>query len=232
MTYMFTPPERGARDKVYDAYGKARSLIKEGKFADANAVLLPILSLDRFNFHERSMVSYLLAFTDVQLMDYVTAQELIEDATLRDGEFLGDTARVAAIRLRIELDDLTGQFGDALEWYEKLKKRTHVTADDTEAKLIDKIQARLADPQPIFVDGRIPVSGYLDLWNHTLLRRNFAFPKIEGKVDRFELRCDQEEIESSITDKAEWHVPKNWSNCHLEVFGMPGASFQLRETID
>jgi TonB family protein len=232
MTYRFEPPERGARDKVYDAYGKARALLKEGKFAEAKAVLLPILSLDRLNFYERSMVSYLLALTDVQLKDYITAREFIEDATLSDGEFLGDTARIPAIRLRIEIDGLTGQFGDAMEWYGKLRKRTDVAPDDLETKLVDRIEARLADPKPLFIVGRIPVSGYLDEWSHVLLRRNFAFPAIEGKIDRFEMRCDQEEIESAVTDKAEWHVPKSWSNCHLTVFGKPGASFQLVETSD
>ncbi len=229
MTYMFDPVQRGARDKVYDAYQKARDLLEQGKVDDAKVVLLPILSLDRLNFYERSMVSYLLAVIDIRQKDYITARELIEDATLQGGRFLSRQAQVAAMRLRIEIDGLTGQFGDALEWLEKLKARTDLAADDPEIKLIDKINARLADPQPIAVMGRIPVAGYLDIWTHTLLRRNFAFPQVEGKIERFELRCDQQEIESAISDKAEWHVPKSWSNCQLEVFGAPGASFRLFE---
>lgn len=217
---------------VYGDYDKARSLVAEQKYAEANTILLPILSAPRLYFEERSIVSLSLAISYTGLKDYLTAREYIEDATLEKGKFLRGTTREAAIRQRIRLDAGTGQYADAFAWFELLNKQAKIASDDSDAKLIDKLHARLADPQPLFVTGRIPVSGYMSLWHHTLLRRSFAFPKTDGKVDRFDLRCDQQEIESTITNKAEWHVPKDWSNCELEVFGGAGATFQLVEVDD
>jgi len=223
---------QGARNTVYDACRTARELIGKGKYAEANAVLIPILSLERLNFYERSMVSLLLAVNDMGLKDYLSAQERIEDATIFDGWFLPKAAFVEAIRLQIQIDTMMRQYSDALDRFELLKKRTDITKGDHEAALIDKINVALADPSPILVIGRIPPVGYLSLWHHALLRRNFTFPRVDGKLERFELSCDQQKIESAITAKAEWHVPKNWSNCGLNVYGSPGATFVVAETND
>jgi hypothetical protein len=232
LMYMFYPPDLGARDRVYVALRKARTLMEDQKFADSEAVLLPVLELDRLNFYERAMTSYFLALNELALKNYATAREYIEDATISRGTYLSKGSQEFAIRMQIRLDAATGQYGDALTWFPILSQITTVTADDRDAKLIADIRAQLASSGPIGVSGRIPKAGSSQPWRHDLLRRNFEFAKLDGKVDRFELRCDQQQIESAFSEKAEWHVPKTWSNCVLEVFGEPGATFQVAETND
>jgi TonB family protein len=228
--YLFNPPVLGARQKVYDAYRAAQELIDANKFDEANAVLLPILSLEDLNFYERCMVSLLLARSYLASQDYLTAREYIINATLDDGLFLSKPGLVSAVRLRIRLDALTGQYADAFEWFDKLKKHATLDADDSDAKLVGILHARLDDPRPIAVSGVIPVTEYLPIWTHTLLRRHFAFSALTGKLDRFELLCDQQKIASPITTAAEWHVPQDWSNCSLDVFGEAGAKFRVVES--
>ena len=232
LMYMFNPPELGARDRVYTALKKARTLMEDQKFADSEAVLLPLLELDRLNFYERAMTSYFLALNESQLNKYATAREYIEDATIAQGRYLSKDSREFAMRVRIRLDAAIGQYGDALKWFSILSQSATVTTDDRDAKLIADLRAQLAGSDPIGVSGRIPKAGSSQPWRHDLLRRNFRFAQIGGKVDRFELRCDQQQIESAVSEKAEWHVPKSWSNCVLEVFGEPGATFQVAETKD
>lgn len=225
-------PHEGASSEAIHVLNEARDLVGEKKFAEAKAAVEELLAKPRLRFYERAMASYLLAVSNMALKDYMTARENIEDATFFDGEFLDKSAREPAARMRIVLDAMTGHFADALDWFEKLKKLATVKPDDVDAQLVEKVRKRLDDSSPILIGGRIPVSGYLPIWREALLRRNFAFPETDGKVERFELRCDQQEIASAISVKAEWHVPKGFSNCHLDVFGAPGATFQLVETND
>ena len=60
-----------------------------------------------------------------------------------------------------------------------------------------------------------------------LYRRDFEFKNIVGSLDEFQLSCKQQTVESRITDAAEWHVPKNWSQCYLFVSGAPGSTFDV-----
>lgn len=229
LTYSFSDARQGARPEVYTACKKAQELLSESKFSDAQALLLPILTRPRLHFYERAMISLLLSVSYGLQKDYATARDYAEDATLQDGRYLDSEAQEAAIRQRIRLEAATGQYGNALDWYEKLKKLKQPAADDPEAKLIEHVKTLLASPEPIRVVGRISNTGTLFLWNHTLLRRSFAFPVIEGKLDQLQLDCDQKNSVSPITTKAQWNVPKSWSDCHLLVSGEPGTKFLLVE---
>jgi hypothetical protein len=229
MTYSFNPPVTGARDSVYSDYNKAKDLIDARNYSGAIALLTPVLSLERLNFYEREMVSLLLSASYLGLKDYITVGEYAEAATLFNGRYLTPPARTMTIRLRITADVMTGDYADAFSWYGTLKKTESVGPDDPVTKLIDIAKARLADPNPIHVSGRIPAIGYVNLWSHTLLRRNFSFPTVTGKLANFVLDCDQQSLQSVISTTAEWHVPKSWSRCSLRVRGDPGATFTLLE---
>ena len=232
VAYFFNPPEKGAREETYHAYKQAQNLIGDKKYDEAIAVLLKALDAQRLNFYEREMLSFLVAVAYDGKGDYLTARDYAEDATLFDARFLSARGREAAIRLLVKLDAVTGQFAEAGEWYEKLKKYVRLGADDPETKIMDVLNQRLNDPKLITVVGRIPQSGYPPVWSHILMRRHFLFPQAEAGVDRLALDCDRNRIESPISTAAEWHVPKSWSNCRLLVYGTPGARFMLTEAVE
>jgi len=232
VAYFFSPPESGARDATYYAYKKAQGLIGEKKYDEAIAVAVEALGAQRLNFYEREMLSYLAALGYAAKGDYLTARDYAEDATLFDAKFLSRDGREAAMRLRVKLEALTGQFAEASAWYEKLKQNARIGADDSTTKIIAIVDARLNDAKPITMAARIPTNGYPPLWSHTLLRRHFLFPEADPGVDRLMIDCDRNRIESPISTAAEWHVPKSWSNCRLLVHGAPGAKFMLTESVE
>jgi TonB family protein len=232
VAYYFKPRVDGARAETYGAYRHAKALIEEKKFTEADAVLLAALDAPRLNFYEREMLSLLAAVSYSAQGDYLTARDYAEDATLFDAKFLDRAGQEAAMRQRVKLETVTGQFAEALEWYEKLKKNVSITADDPEAKMIAWMTARLNDPKPITIDARIAPGGYPNTWSHSLLRRHFRFPQADAGTDRFVLACDRNKIESRVSTEAEWHVPKSWSNCRLLVHGTAGAKFQLQEAVE
>lgn len=230
--YRFSPPELGARSSVFSALQNGRSLIEDRKFADSEAALLPVLRLPRLNFYERAMASYFLAIDESSLNHLAAASGYVDDALIDDGQSLSRAARENAIRLKIRIDATTGQYVDALRWFATLTRDRSLDPSDPDAKLIADVRARLVAPGPIAVTAKIPGAELSEPWHSTLVRRNFSFAHIDGKLDNFELRCDQQQIKSAVSDKAEWHVPKDWSNCSLDVFGAAGAEFQLVESRD
>jgi len=230
--YKFDPPELGARDSVYSALERGRKLIGDQKFADGEAVLLPVLALPRLNFYERAMASYFLGFAEASLNHLAAASDYIDNALIDDGRHLSTRAREHAIRLKIRIDAATGLYADALRWSAVFTRDQTLDPGDPDAKVIADVRNRLVAPGPIGVSARIPSAELSEPWHYDLMRRTFSFTRINGKLDNFELRCDQQQIKSAVSEKAEWHVPKDWSNCSLDVFGAAGAEFQLVEWAD
>lgn len=218
-----------ARSQVAIGIDKAQGLTQADKFAESNEILKPLFALPRLNFYERTMLALFMAVNYWELKDYDTALERIRDATFSDAARLDAKVQEYAIRLRITFAAHAGQFEEALAWYEILKARTTLAAGDPAQQLVDKLKDRLADPTPLRIVGKIPEHEYHTAWQHMLLRRAFAFGNITGKVDRFQLRCDQQMIASPVNETAQWTVPKSWSDCALDVYGAPGATFQVIE---
>jgi hypothetical protein len=219
-----------ARNQVASGIDKAQALAQDNKFAESNEVLKPLYALPRLNFYERTMIALFMAVNYAQLKDYDTALERIREATFSDAKRLDPKVQEFAIRTRITLAAHEGQFEDALAWFEILKDRTTIAAGDPAQKTIDKITARLDDPAPLRIAGKVPENEHHTAWQTTLLRRAFAFGSIEGKLDRFQLRCDQQMIASPVNETSQWNVPDSWSNCALDVYGSAGARFQLLES--
>ena len=66
-------------------------------------------------------------------------------------------------------------------------------------------------------------------WQYAPLRREFSFSKIDGRLDRFELRCDWRRIADTPSEDRSWTIPADWGDCQIIVFGDEGTTFRLME---
>jgi len=230
-TFQISNPIVGARAKVVSAYRDAVQLAKDKKTDEAIAALKAIIGQQRLNFYERTMVAFVLASIYVDQSNNSLALDQIRDATLNEGGFLDKRAQENAIRLRISLEAANGEFAEAFAWFEILKKHVTVGDDDSSAKLVGRLHALLDDSTPLELDASISPDAGAPPWQHTLLRRSFSFDAITGKLNNFEMRCDRHGIESAVSDKANWTVPKSWSGCVIYVSGAPGTKFQFVESV-
>ena len=219
---------KGARPDIADGFRKALALIHDGKLDEALKVLTVEQSRQRLNFYERSMIAYATALIHAEHKNWLEANDDIGLATIHEGANLDRQVQASAVKLRIRIDLQLGQVADALQWLAILKKLD--LADDATQKFVDAAMAKAASLENIFVTARIPQASAGDSWWHTLYRRTFSFADVEGKLDRFELACDQQSIASDANGAAEWHVPKDWSNCRIVVHGPPGTKFDLVES--
>jgi TonB family protein len=229
-TFQIGNPVIGARTNVVAAYRAAVQLAKNQKPDEAIAALKGIIGEQRLNFYERTMVAYVLATIYMDQKNTALALEQIRDATLMEGRFLDPRAQEDAIRMRITLEAAAGEFAEAFSWFDVLKKHFPVSDDDPSAKLIARLHILLDGNSALELDASISPDAGAPPWQHTLLRRSFSFAGIEGKLNSFALRCDRHGIESAVSDKANWTVPKSWSGCVIYIAGAPGTKFQFVES--
>lgn len=220
---------KGARDDVVRKYTQVQALIKDDRLDEALAILAQAQALTRLNFYERTMIAYAMALVYARHKDYLSAQEEIERATMHGGRDLDSRLLEPAIRIRVEMDLMNGELSGALRTFATLKTLDDFKPDDPLVQMVADARTRADALDHFAVKGRIPKAEDGDAWAHQLYRRDYTFANVEGKLERLQLSCDQQAIESPITETAEWHVPKNWSNCWLYVHGTPGTTFELIE---
>lgn len=230
--FMFTMPgvtHPGGRAEMVNDYRKAVGLAKENKLGEAVAAMRAISAQPELNLYERTMAGYALAIMEQQSGDALAARDAVRIATLNRGRYLDQQSVDGAIRLRIHLEAMSGEFAESFAWFDILKARGPVASDDPEAVLVAKLHGAIAAPQPLAMRARIPAQGTPAFWQHTLLRRSFEFHDVAGKLDSFILRCQRHGIRSVISGKANWTIPAGWSGCFINVTGAPGSTFMFVE---
>jgi Gram-negative bacterial TonB protein C-terminal len=222
-----TPGENGARGFIVKGYDAAAELLKNGKLDEAHAQLTEMLNLPSLNFYERASVMYLLVLIAIQRQQYAEASSLsglalsFGSVNFSDAGYRG--MRRSNIVSLLGLGDLVGA-AKSLDVY---KKWVHFDPNDPLVNQVAETQKKL-DALPSYgVNAAIPAAGEGDGFTMYLYRRYFTFTNINGKLDRLTTDCREQESESPISDKAEWSVPKNWSDCAIFVRGAPGTTFQI-----
>jgi len=70
------------------------------------------------------------------------------------------------------------------------------------------------------------------LWSYVPARRTFSFSNVDGNVERFEVRCENERFSESIVTDKSWSLPADSGSCRVFVFDDDGASFDFVEHSD
>lgn len=230
--FLFTISDggRGGRTAVVREYGEALAAARSGDTAGAIAQLKGIGARPELNFYERTMAAYALALLEAKAGDNLAARDAIRIATIEKGRHLDPKTTADALRLRIKLEAICGDFAEAFAWHDILMTAYPLLVDDKDADLVAKLHAAIAAPEPLAMPGKIPDAGGTSaFWQHTLLRRGFEFHNVTGKLDSFELRCQRHGIRSPVSDKANWTIPASWTGCFINVSGAPGTTFSLVE---
>jgi TonB family protein len=218
----------GARGAISNTYRQAVADVKASKFEDALVKLNQAQSTPQLNFYERGMLANLAGQIALTKSDYWEARRLSKLATDHESGELPRAVAQNLMETRIKASLALGDLVDALESLDRLKAWKHFDPATPIVKLVEDARAKV-DSMPMFgMTGKIPEAGetgqnvYFGLYHRT-----FAFGNISGSLQRFTLSCKQQAIESEITEKTEWHVPKSWSDCHVLVRGTPGTTFKV-----
>jgi len=227
--YRIEDSGHAARSEVIEDYTQAAHEIRDGQDADAIATLQKGRRHPQLTLFEQTLLSYPLAQLEAKAGDFAAALGDIRIATLLGGSVIDTSVRADAMRLRIRLEVQSGELAEAYSWLGNLKRMEMLADTDPDAQLVAGLIAKANGPDPLVASGNIPSLDRGAFWIHRLARRDIAFAAIQGKLDKFDLRCDQHGIESPVSDKAEWTVPRAWTGCTIYVSGDPGTKFQFVE---
>jgi hypothetical protein len=229
LTAQFRAPggATGARSHVVAAYRDASELMKAGKIDEAHAKLVEMMNRPDLNFFERGVIMYPLVLIAMQRQQYAEASRLSQLALYFGPDNFLDATYHGMIRANISSLLEMGNIVGAAKSLGKYKKWKHFDPADPLINQVAETQKKL-DALPSYgLDARIPDAADADGFGMFLYRRYFTFTKINGKLDRLTINCNERQVESPISDNAEWTIPKNWSDCGIFVRGTPGTTFQI-----
>jgi len=222
----------GARPEIVRAYKEAISNAGDNKWGEAQAVLTDALAKPKLNLYERGMLSNVAALIAMQKSDYLEAHRLSVEALAFSSDDLPASVHRSLLQTRIKSASMLGDIVDALDATDKLKSMRGLDPSDPTIKFVEAVRSK-ADEMPVFATtAKIPEVEMGQVTYFGLYRRNFAFQDIKGSLTGFTLTCKQQSIESQITDTAEWHVPRSWSDCRVLVHGAPGTTFKLAQATE
>jgi TonB family protein len=229
INFIFDLPNRepGARPEVVTAYKNAVKLIASGKLDEAEAELKKQQAKPDLNFYERGMMANLLGSIALRRKDFQDAAQQVKIATDFYTKELPPAVTIQLYKTRIVASLATGNLMDAMGATNQLKKVKGFAPDDPITNAVTDTRAQLNALPEFALAGKIPDAADADGQQLYLYRRDFGFAGIVGSLDKFDLSCKQQTVESKISDTAEWHVPRNWSQCYLFVRGAPGTTFKL-----
>lgn len=188
-----------------------------------------------WNLYESTMLALLNARVEgaegdavEQLQHYRRALSL-SNRTALDGE---ERRQVLGRILKLEIE--SQQYGAALITLEMLRAEPGSDANlaelaDTLARLessidgIDPIVANATIYNPCNCDAGEP------LWTYAPARRSFSFDELNGNVERFEARCENNRISAQVKTGTKWSLPADWGSCQVFVFGDDAATFAFIE---
>ncbi|MEJ2128149.1 MAG: hypothetical protein P8X81_04845 [Woeseiaceae bacterium] len=100
-------------------------------------------------------------------------------------------------------------------------------------ELMAKLDAELASDSPIAAEATLfrpcQTEDGEPIWAYSPVRQSFSFARLNGNVERFEVRCERNRLEGPVKSGKTWSLPEAAQKCQVIVFGDDGASFQFVE---
>lgn len=220
----------GVRESVSGILRKGIALTDQRKYADSITELLPVMSMEHLNFFERSVAALQLGIDYLQQGDVATAREYLDEVALIGDKYLPPALRQMLWRVSVINDIKGGYYFEAQQAFAKLRAVKPVTEDEPVAKLLSIADENIHTGNMVTITGRVATVNPLPQWHYSLLRRNISILNVSGKLDRIVISCGENVIESTFSDKAEWHIPKSWEGCNLNVQGSAGTTFTLAQS--
>jgi TonB family protein len=233
LRYQLQNVQRAARPAFVSSWKKARKLIEAARIDDARRALA---ALDAYTSYEASQAD--LLWSEIYRLQGDNGRELrCLEAAMTFPEDLNPKQAARVLRRIFALQLKTQRYAEALDTYQKLRgidaKREIDAWPADEQSVGEQLIALVDGPSPVSTDATLEsqfeTDGEAAMWSAKLLRRKFAFRRIVGEPERFELRCDGKHYRSEVDATTQWKVPESWGACWIYVFGHPGAAFQLVE---
>lgn len=188
-----------------------------------------------WNLYELTMLALLNARLEGAEGDSVEQLEHYRRAlALSNSTALGGKERREVIGKILKLEIESQQYGAAFNTLQKL--RAEPDSDENLAEFADtvtRLEGTIEGAEPIVANATIYNPCNCDagepLWTYAPVRRSFSFDELNGNVERFEARCENNRISAQVETGTKWSLPADWGSCQVFVFGDDAATFAFIE---
>ena len=188
-----------------------------------------------WNLYESTMLALLNARLEgaegdnVEQLEHYRRALALSNPTSLDGK---DRREVLGKILTLEIE--TQQYGAALITLETLRAEAGSDADLAGfADTVTRLESSVNGSEPIVANATIYNPCNCDagdpLWTYAPIRRSFSFDELNGNVERFEARCENNRISAQVETGTKWSLPADWGSCQVFVFGDDAATFEFIE---
>jgi len=122
---------------------------------------------------------------------------------------------------------ITKDYQGALDTFERLKLH------DLDKKYVPSFQSFVDEMVDLKTNGdayslkaKLNANGR---WDIDLFKMTFSLHDIEGNIDELKLRCRNKSVFFKALPDSDYHIPKQYGNCNLEVNGSPETTFMVRQ---
>jgi TonB family protein len=221
----------GATPGFASRFRDAEAALSAGDAAKAAAVAGEIEAQGVSNNYESTRLLVLQAQVRESVNDNAGALALLERMMCSGLESLEPDARENLLRSTFWSSVKLQRWPAALRAAELMTPAVREQPDVSRA--LAEVRAAVDGPLTLVFPGEVGYrSGSKEgpaNWQHELMRREFAFDRIEGAVDDFEVRCDWRRLRAKVNTSDAWRIPDAWGACTVLVFGEPGAKLRLVE---
>jgi TonB family protein len=225
---------RGAKKAFRNQYKRASQLLEKGKLEEARSKIDEIEEKFVTNLYESSRLWILRSMLQEKEGEDLLQLESLQRAIAGGGEYVEPNVYRSLLSKIFNLEMQYQHYADALD---TIKLLEGLDLDDAATEKLKQIAIEIerikTDDRTVAIDGTIG-EAYEEhhgegMWWHKLLRRTAGIEAVSGSLKRVELRCDWHRAKAMPDKDRAWHIPPEWGDCSIYVFGEPGSTFQLLE---
>ncbi len=209
--------------------------LHNGDVAAARKEADAALKLGGWNLYESTILWLMVGRVEGAEGDDVGKLEMYQRGlAVSDERSLQRNARIDLLEDIFELESKFGQFSAAMRTLAVLREiRGSAEAVARLAPRAEEIATILESSPTLLANATVANPCDCDagvaLWDYAPTRRTFSFANLNGNVERFEARCEQQRINGAVETDRQWTLGADWGFCQVFVFGDDGATFDFVE---
>ena len=233
ISFALSGDNKGASRKFINQYRKLGALIEAGDLEASDALFWDIYNTEKLSLYELGKLWSQRVRHEAMAGDVYRTHMALTRATASHGDWIDKDSYVQLLSVRAQLEIQLGKYYEAIRSYRDL---VETTGEDDERVLklqpmIESLEAMIAGDKILGIPAEIRPRGDCkfcnDSWDFTPVRNNFTLKNIQGSLESIDMRCDHKRFESAVSDQVEWDVPEAWGQCHIQIYGEPGTTFDV-----
>lgn len=234
ITFVIDPTPIGGSRKFVRRYRDINELLNEGKLDEAESLIDEMSDKWKLTVYEVSRTWMLRGLLAGKQGNDALQLKSFRRAAASKGRWIEEDVYRALLERIVALELKARDISAALRAFQALR------AAGGEGEMFDRLEeviARVRDnissDQLLAVPATLTAARQCEFceadWQHTLLRRQFEFHEVEGKLGKMEIRCDYQRVVDEAREGVSWKLPESWGDCNVIVFGEADTKFTLLE---